>query len=262
MRPSWKKRKILIIVAGIIILVFLNFYSSQVRNFFDSISNNLQESLWKKGIGFSNFWRTIAEIKNLEKQVGDLKVENQNLLSNLFLVKNLEDENKILREALDLGLRKDFKVVFVKVIGKDINQDYILINRGSVGGIKEGIAAITASKAILGRVSEVSESFSKVMLITHPESSLGGTIQEAEIQGIVKGKGSSFLSFGLVPKDKDLKEGQIVITTSLAKDIPAGLLAGQVKKITKSDIVPVQEGTLIPFFDLNSLENIFIITDF
>lgn len=240
----------------------MNFYSSQVRNFSNSISNNLQESLWKKGMGFSNFWRTIAEIKNLEKQNGDLKTETQNLLADLSLLKDLQDENKTLREALDLGLRKDFKVAFVKVIGKDINQDYILINRGSVDGIKKGMSAITSSKAILGRVSEVSESFSRVMLITHPESSLGGTIQEAEIQGIVKGKGSSVLSFGLVPKNKDLKEGQIVITTSLSEDIPAGLLVGQVKKITKSDIGPVQEGTLIPFFDLNSLENIFIVTDF
>ena len=213
-------------------------------------------------MGFSNFWKTITEINNLKNQNGDLKTENQNLLADLSLLKDLQDENKILREALDLGLRKDFKVVLVKVIGKDINQDYILTNRGSADGIKEGMVAITSSKAILGRVKEVSENFSRVMLISHPESSLGGMIQEAEIQGIVKGKGNSILSFGLVPKDNDLREGQIVITTSLAGDIPAGLLVGQVKKITKSDIGPIQDGILTPFFDINILENVFIVTDF
>ena len=257
-----KKRKILIIILGILIILALNFYQKEVRNFFYLISAPIQKGLWRAGDKASDFFETIVEIKNLKKENEEIKLKLQLLTAENASLKELKNENETLRAALNLGLEKDFKLTLVQVIGKDISQDSLIINKGSKDGLTKDLPVITELKNLVGRISEVYENFSKVMLISNKESSFDAKMSDEEIYGVVKGKGNFKIFLDLVPQDKEIKQGDILVTSVLGGIFPNGLLVGEIREIKKSDLEPFQQAEISPFFDIKEANHLFIVLGF
>lgn len=251
---------LVVLIAGVI--VGLNFFQNKIRNFFYLLSSPIQASLWQTGDKVSDFFETIAEIKNLKKENEDLKLKISALMSENASLKELKNENEFLRVALDLGLEKEFKLALVQIIGKDISQDSLLINKGKKDGITEGLPVITEQKNLVGKISEVYDDFSKVILIFDKDSSFDAKLQEQEIFGVVKGKGDSKLFLDRVPQEKELKPGDILVTSALGHVFPEGLLVGEIKEVKKSDVEPFQQAEISPFFDINELQKLFVISPF
>lgn len=260
-----KKIKIGIIIVFLIaffIVLNLTNFAKEIKNFFYRISLPIQKILWQAGNKTSDFFEMIFEFKELKKENEELKLKLADSLAENLALEELRKENESLRKALEIGLEKDFKLILVQIIGKDISQDSILINKGSLEGITENLAVITPEKIILGKVSEVYRNFSRVTLITDKKSTFDGKIAEKEIQGVVKGKGNLKLFLDAIPRDTEVKDGDIVVTTHLGGIYPENLLVGKIKEIRKSDIEPFQQAEIFPFFEIGELENLFVITDY
>jgi len=282
MRFTWPKRKTLItratakggkknlfsltiiIIIGLLLIFSLNFFQKEVKGFFYFISSPIQKTLWRAGDRVSDFFELITEIKNLKREKEELKLKIQELIAQNLSLKELEKENKVLREALGIGLEKEFKLSLAEVVSKDISQDSILINKGSKDGITENCPVITQQKTLVGKIGEVYENFSRVILISNKESSFDAKISDPEndISGVVNGKGNLQLFLDFVPQEKEIKEGDFIVTTSLGGIFPKGLLVGQIGKVLRSDIEPFQQAKIRPAFDIRELETVFIITDF
>lgn len=259
-----KPRKIKILI-GIILILFvfsLNFYQQQVRNFFYIISEPVQKFLWQLGDKMSIFFESIYQAQKIKKESEKLKLKYQQLLAEITYLKEIKKENEILREALNLGLEKEFKLLLAEIIGKDVSQDFILINKGRKDGIKNDLPVITHHRVLVGKISKVYEKFSKVELLSNKESSLNVEIADKDILGLVRGRGNLKILLDLVSQDKDLKEGDLIITSSFNDQYPKGLLIGLVSKIKKRDIEPFQQAEIVPLFDLKKTRNLFIITNF
>ena len=297
MRFTWPKRKTLItraaakggkknlfsltiiIIIGLLLIFSLNFFQKEVKGFFYFISSPIQRTFWRAGDRVSDFFELIAEIENLKREADEhsfidtlrcawaneeLKLKNQELISQIAQLIELEKENKVLREALEIGLEKEFKLSLAEVVSKDISQDSILINKGSKDGIANNSPVITQQKTLVGKIGEVYENFSRVILISNKESSFDAKISDPEndISGVVNGKGNLQLFLDFVPQEKEIKEGDFIVTTSLGGIFPKGLLVGQIGKVLRSDIEPFQQAKIRPAFDIRELETVFIITDF
>ncbi|MBL7150270.1 MAG: rod shape-determining protein MreC [Candidatus Pacebacteria bacterium] len=264
MKFTSSKRKILIIIIGLLLIFSLNFFQKEVKGFFYFISSPIQKTLWRTGNRVSDFFELITEIKNLKRENGELKLKNQELISQIAQLIELKKENEVLKEALGIGLEKEFKLALAEVVSKDISQDSILINKGSKDGITENCPVITQQKTLVGKIDEVYENFSRVILIFNKESSFDAKISDPEndISGVVNGKGNLQLFLDFVPQEKEIKEGDFIVTTSLGGIFPKGLLVGQIAKILRSDIEPFQQAKIRPAFDIRELETVFIITDF
>jgi len=78
---------------------------------------------------------------------------------------------------------------------------------------------------------------------------------------VAKGKGSLRLFLEFIPQEKEIRVGELIITTSLGGIFPKGLLVGEIEEVFRSDIEPFQKAKIYPFFDLEKIENLFIITD-
>ncbi len=256
------RNKILIILISVLIIVSLNFFVKPVKELFYFISSPIQKTFLRMGDIISNFSGTIFEIQNLKKENEKLSLKNQELLSENSQLKELKNENDILREALNLNLQKDFGLEIAEVISRDAFQDFILINMGEKSGLKKGMPVLAQGKVILGKISEVYDNFSKVMLISDKSSSFDAKIQDSDIYGVVKGEGNYLVIFDLIPQDKEIKQGDLVITSSLGGIFPKGLLVGEIKEVKKSDVTPYQKADLQPFFYPSNLETVFIITSF
>ena len=278
--------KIAILFLVVSLFVFLNLgpVSPRVKNFFYSISEPAQKWLWEKGARLSNFFETISEIhpalfekwggvRSLKNENDLLKLEIKTLTGENLVLSELKKENEILREALEIGSKKDFKLIFAQVIGKDVSQDTILINLGSKDGVKVGLPVITQQKTLVGKISQVYENFSEVMLVSNKKSSFDAKIlapyqtegfgagSDTETYGIVKGKGNFKLYLDLIPKEKELKDGDQLVTSALGGIFPPGLLIGEVKEVKKSDVELFQKAEIKPAFDIKELEFLFVITE-
>lgn len=265
MRFSYKKNKLLITVVVVILLVFiLNVFQKEVRSFFYSFSAPIQKVLWKAGEGTSDFFQGIVRVKTLKQELDELNLENQELLGQVVALKNLKKENETLREALGIELQKDFKLALAQIIGKDISQNFILIDKGAKDGVDEDMPVITQQRVLIGRISEVYEGFSKVMLIFHKESSFDAKIQkeEKDITGIIKGQGGFGILLDLIPREENLSQWDIIVTSVLGGIFPEGLLVGKIKQIKRSDVEPFQQAEIEAFFDISQTNNIFIILEF
>jgi rod shape-determining protein MreC len=178
------------------------------------------------------------------------------------LLKETEKENEFLREALGVGLQKEFRLALAEVIGKDIGQDAILVNQGSKDGILAGMPVITQQKTLLGKVSEVYDDFSWVILISNNKSSFDAKVVQSGVAGVIKGQGNSKINFDLVPQNEEIFEGELVVSSSLGGLYPAGLLVGSIKKIEQSDVKPFYRIAVSPFFDIQELAKVLIILNF
>jgi len=260
-----KKMKIGAIVVSLIVFLFvlnLTALTKKVKNVFYFLSSPIQKTFWKIGDNVSDFFRIMTEMKNLKKENEELKLKIHELLAKNVQLKELKKENEVLKEALGIDLAKEFKLEMAQVVSKDISQDSILIDKGSNNGIKENMPVITAQKVLCGKINKVFERYSNVILVTNKKSSFNAKIQENNVNGVIKGKGAFKMSFELIPKEKEVFEGNIVITTQLGGIFPKDLLVGEITKVKKSDIEPFQQAEVKPFFNIKEIETLFIITDF
>lgn len=264
MKLSPKLKTGLIVVLLIVFFVVLNLigFSKEVKNLIYLFSQPIQKTFWKVGYEISGFFETVSKMRNLEKVNEELKLKLQELLAENIKLKELKKENETLREALGLKLQEEFKLQFSQVIGRGISSDTILINKGFKDGLSKGLPVITQQKILVGRISEVYKNFSKVMLISNKESSFDAKVEDREIIGVIKGRGNFQVFLDLIPQEKEIREGDIVITTSLGGIFPEGLLVGEIKKVIKSDIEPWQQAKVQPAFNIEGQETLFIILEF
>ncbi len=260
-----KKTKIAIII--ILLVVFftalnLTNFSKTVKNLFYLLSSPIQKTLLKMGDKTSDFLAGFFQAESLKKENENYQLKIQELLAKNTSLPELKKENEVLREALKLGLEKDFKLVLAEVIGKDVSQDYILIDEGFQNGTLEGMPVITEQRILVGKISEVYKNFSKVILISNPKISFDAEIADSEIFGMVKGKGNLNVLFDLIPREKQIEKGEVVITSALGGIFPKGLLVGETAEVRKSDIEPFQTAQIKPAFDFSKIEKLFIISEF
>lgn len=260
---SWKKVKFLIIGLVILTLIifFLNFFQKEVKNFFYFISSPFQKFFWKTGDNASDFLEAVFNLKLLKSEADELRAENQKLLAETTELEKIKEENKFLREALEINLQKEFKLDLARIIGKDISSDFILIDRGEDDGIKKGMPVISSQKVLLGKVSEVFNNFSKVMLISSKESSFDAEIMNKDISGIVKGEERLSAVLTLIPQNEEISQGDIIVTSRLGGIFPQGLLIGKIDKVKKNDVESLQTAEIELAFDIKEADYLFIITD-
>lgn len=241
-------RKILPLILLVLLIFSLNLFSRQTRNFFYSISAPVQKIIWEARRG-----------SDFERELRELRIENQRLLAENVALKEIRSENKILRNALEIGLAEEFQLDFAQVIGKYIDQDAILIDKGAEDGFLENLPVITAEKALVGRIAEVYNDFSRVELISNQASAFDVEILDKDIFALLKGRGRSKVFLDLIPRDKEIQPGDLVVSSSLGGIYPRGLLVGVVESVKKNDVQPFHQAEVSPFFNLQEIKNVFII---
>jgi len=260
----------------IIFFLILNLtpFEKEVKNFFYLISSPIQRIFWGAGSRVFGFFDFMVEMKHLTEENEKLKLGKQELLAENFRLEELRKENEMLREALDMELEKEFQLILARVTGKYITQDYILIDKGSRDGISEGFPVITQEKVLIGRAVKVYRNFSEVILISHPKSSFDGKTfsrnrsdnsdnrTDGEILAMVKGKGNSGLIFDLIPREEEITEGDLVVTSALGGIYPSGLLVGEISQVEKADLEPFYRAEISPFFNIGELEKVFIVLNY
>lgn len=258
-RFKFKLGAIGVLLIALFVFINLTDFANPLRNFFYLISRPFQEFLGKTGDDFSDFLAGLSQAENLKKENEDLQLKIKELVGEKIRLQELKKENDSLREVLNLGLEKDFELDFAKVIGKDVSQDTLLINKGRDDGLSLGMPVITSQKILVGKIGQIFDDFSKVVLLSNKESAFDIKIGDKNIFGVAKGRGGNLLSLEFIPQEQEVEEGEFVATAALGNVFPVNLLVGQVVMVEKTDVEPFQRIEVNSAFEFGLAAEVFII---
>lgn len=206
-----------------------------------------------------NDWMTK---RDLLQELEDVKNQLQESRVNQARVNSLQQENKLLKQELNFVDRDDIKYVSVKIISGvfDPTSKSVIIDRGYESGIAEGMAAVSGDGIIVGKIIEVGNRYSKVLIITDNQSRLAATVQNKDqTVGLVEGRFGLGLEMTNIAQNEIINEGDLVITSGLEGNIPRGLLIGVVTGINMVENEIFKTAALTPAVDLDNLSYLTVI---
>jgi rod shape-determining protein MreC len=147
-----------------------------------------------------------------------------------------------------------YKSVRARIIGSALNNvdQTVRIGVGASSGIKKGMPVRTAA-GLVGRVVEVFQTSSTVMLVTDADMSIGVRFGLTGEVAIARGQGrGDALRLELVALDATVAKGDVVVTSGLQNSrFPPGIPVGRVAAVRPGSIS--QEVTIRPAVDLSRI---------
>ena len=177
-------------------------------------------------------------------------------------------ENERLRALLDLkSTHEDYELVDAYIIGwssTDWSNTYT-INRGTTSGIQENMCAITETGQVVGLVTEAGPNYATVKTILDSTLEISGTISSSGYNGMVSGGyidgNEKLLKMNYLPSDSIIRNQDQVVTSG-STVYPRGLIMGYVVDAGFEETGVAKFALLEAAADIDSLEQVFIITEY
>lgn len=161
-----------------------------------------------------------------------LETENQKLLQWQQVARNLDAENRELRGLLKAIPNTALSYVTAPVIANSGGAfvRMILVNAGVADRVARGQAAITG-EGLVGRLTEVGDRASRVLLITDLNSRIPVTIENTHVAAVLAGDNSERPRLMYLPSAEAVKVGDRIVTSGEGGVFPPGLPVGVVSVV-------------------------------
>ena len=160
---------------------------------------------------------------------------------------------------------KDYEKVGARVIAKDSGNWFhsFVIDKGSDDGVEVDMNIISGS-GLVGRVTEVSKNYSKVISIIDDKSNVSAMVLSTSDRLIVSGDlelmSEGFIRFSqLIDEDGQVKEGDKVVTSQISDKYLPGILIGYINQIGIDENNLTSSGLLIPAVDFSHMDVVLVI---
>lgn len=233
------------------IVLSIGHYLNEILKPFESIISNVRNFLF--------FWQNaFLNIKTLKESNIKLASENLELYGKLKNISLLEEENSVLKEQLNL-LNKGTDIKLAKIISRDYQNDRVfIIDKGTNDGVANGMAIISKGEVVIGRIIDASYSTSKVQTILDVQTKIAAVTLDSRVFGLAHGLGSDIM-FDLVAKNKNLKKGELVISSGTDEIWPRGLIIGKIGEIKLMGNQVFNSATIEALVNIKELMDIFVI---
>lgn len=254
-----------VIAAALILLSYSIKYDSgtgPVKKLILEVAAPVQKFFNASIDGVENAWMRYIHLVGLEEDNRNLKHKIAVIQSELILYKEGYLEAQRLKKLLSLQEEQQRSFIAARVIGKEqaALSKTLWINKGSAQGLAPGMPVLV-SPGLIGRLTDVSWSSSKVLLLIDENSNVDVLIQRTRVQGIVRGAGSRGCVIRYISKIQDVKEGDLVVTSGMSNIFPKGLLVGKVSHVDRMDVGLFLQIRVAPFADFATLEEVMVLTD-
>jgi rod shape-determining protein MreC len=176
-----------------------------------------------------NLARDFRSYRRIHEQNRELRRELQQMRAWKEAALQLEQENARLRDLNNLALDPQLTHVTGVVMadsGSPFRQS-VLINVGAHDGIVDGWAAMDGL-GLVGRISGVGRTVSRVILLTDSSSRIPAVIQPSGQRAMVVGDNSAAPLLDFVENGEQVRPGDRLISSGDGGIFPPGLLIGQV----------------------------------
>lgn len=264
--------KKMVLIVGIIVLIAVNVIVLSVNSrryttfglerIAISFISPFQE-LVTRSIRFTeDIWYHYFALVSIARENAVLKRQLNVASEKNNLWKETDLANSRLRTLLDFQKSITELVVAAEVIGKDPSAWFktVIIDKGQADGLTRGLPVVMP-QGIAGQVIEVSNHYSKVMLITDRNSAVDALVQRTRARGVVKGESAEQLRLAYVLRKKDVQVGDVVVSSGLDGIYPKGLRIGVVAQVIEHEADIFHEVFISPFVDFEKLEEVLVVLD-
>ena len=212
---------IIFLITGIVLTVRNNAYQRSVTfNSTNQVVGNAYENL-----------NVLKRYMNLGQVNDSLARENAQLYSQLLKMRNIDSAKDV--AVIDTLTKQQYTYLAARVIKNSITlrNNIITINKGSVDGIKSGMAVISPQKGVVGFVRDVSEHLATIQSLLHKDTKISVNIKKNNVLGSLVWGERNFNHHKAFIKDIpnhfkiNLKD---TVVTSGFGSFPPGILVGRI----------------------------------
>lgn len=253
---------VLLSLAGIIADARYHTFDS-MRLYINSLASPL--------LHLANVPRDLAESATEQLRTRDeLLTENQQLKQQLFLIRSdllrmaeLSQENRRLRELLGSPVTQDSRKMVASILAVDSDPFVyqVVINKGFENHVYEGQPVVN-DQGVIGQVVSVGKTTSRVLLISDISHALPVRVLRNDLRAIASGTGIiNELELKNLPRNVDIKEGDILVTSGMGGHFPEGYPVAQVTEIVKTPQGAFAEIKAEPLATLDRLRYVLLLWD-
>ena len=210
----------------------------------------------------------IFRFQALQAENDRLKEDLSQIQQNALEADSLKRENERLRKLLELkAAHEDYQLVDGYIIARSSGDcvSTLTLNRGASAGIQVGMCAITENGVVVGLITEVGSNYCVVTTVMDSSIGISATIADTGYAGIVTGGYSSghgeLLRMEYLRSDALIRNNDQVVTAG-STVYPRNLILGHVVDAGYEENGTAKYAYLQPAVDVDSLEQIFVLTDY
>lgn len=215
-----------------------------------------------------NFYNYIFRYEALEAENAALRQQISEMEEAAREAASVARENDRLRQLLELDpAREGYELVDAYIISWDSTDwaSAFTINRGTGAGIAVGMCAITANKEVVGLVTEVGPNYAVIKTVLDSSLQISAAVASSGYSGMVQGGYSGGwdgkLLMQYLPTSAVLRNNDQVVTAG-STVYPRNLIIGHIVDAGMEAAGAAKYAILEPAADIESLEQVFIITEF
>jgi rod shape-determining protein MreC len=273
--PFFRRKRLFVILIGIILLVGLIGFSIRDREDLSTAEQFMNDSVgWVQGfihtpLEFTtDIFANLEDIQNTYKENRLLRARLEQYKNLLVDVQELKHDNKELRSILKkTESMTEYKPIQASVIARSPEYwfEQVTINKGKQDGIKPNMAVITG-EGMVGKIQTVSQFTSTVLLLSGFDRlnrisvSIYGENESKGQPGLIEGYDKE--KKALVLKgvhDTMIKEGETVVSSGLGGVFPRNLVIGKVEEVTPGQYGLTQTAYVTPAANLYDIDHVIVV---
>jgi rod shape-determining protein MreC len=198
------------------------------------------------------------------RQVEDLQRQLDTLNARLSTQGALEDENRTLRDLLELKdrLRPSFRPASVLRPGNTDSESMFLVSLGTEDGVRVG-SPVVDQNGLVGVVREVRARTSVAIDWTHPDFRASAMLADGTSYGIVETRRGTFreddemILWGTA-FNADIPQGMSVLTSGFGGVYPRGIPIGRVQRVAETEGEWHSSHLLVPMVQPASVTHVLV----
>lgn len=189
-----------------------------------------------------------------------LRAEVDELQRELMAVQEVALENQRLKTLLEFKETRRYPLLPARVVGRSASAWYrtLVLDKGTEDGVT-ATSPVLAAAGVVGRVYEVSEGSSRVLLLTDASSAVDALVQPTRDQVLLEGNMNPRPSMLYLARGSDAAPGDPVVTSGLDGIYPKGLLLGKISEVSEVEGDFFLTALLEPSVDFARIEEVFVI---
>ncbi len=267
MRLKQPSRRIVFIALILLTAYFIimpRHWTAPPRALLISLVSPVQKQATNGARFLGKMWSDLSARRNLAD-------ENRSLQDRILLLENtlVRMKNDIIQaqekmrsfDALSkLPMEERLHGVDANVIAVDSSnwRSSIEIDQGTSGGVAPG-QAVVWNDAVVGVVLHAGEWASRVLLLVDPECRIAAYDVRSREHGIIEGTGYGLCRMKHVPRDRDVRAGDLIVTSAIGGTFPASLLVGQVVESKAPESGLFREIYVQPRVQFSRLESVMVL---
>lgn len=214
------------------------------------------------------YYNYIFNYESLSAENAYLKQRVTSMEDEVRSADSLQRENERLRELLDLQEEhEDYRFCAAYIVAWDSSnwKSTFTIGKGTNSGLKSGMVAVTEYGQVIGLITEAGPNWATVTTVLDTSLEVSACIASTGYTGVVRGSyttgNAGKLRMNYLPSEAVLRNNDQVVTTG-STVYPKDLILGYVEDAGMNETGVAKYAVLRPAADFDSLEQVFIITDY